>query len=66
MAIASDGSEKMYFGVEDPTTASAVIDVVAGEEYPIELLVAATSISEANHGERNKCLKTYLFTVSFN
>lgn len=29
-----------------------VIDVVAGEEYPIELLVSATSISEANHGER--------------
>lgn len=45
-----DGKEeKMYFGVEDPTTASAVIDVATGEDYPIYLLVAATSIYEAKH-----------------
>lgn len=42
-------NEKMYFGVEDVTTASAVLDVVTGEEYPIHLLVAAASIAEAEH-----------------
>eukprot|EP00571_Detonula_confervacea_P012329 CAMPEP_0172300916 /NCGR_PEP_ID=MMETSP1058-20130122/2915_1 /TAXON_ID=83371 /ORGANISM="Detonula confervacea, Strain CCMP 353" /LENGTH=256 /DNA_ID=CAMNT_0013010863 /DNA_START=54 /DNA_END=824 /DNA_ORIENTATION=- len=39
--------DKLYFGVEDPTTASAVLDVATGEEYPINLLVAAASISQA-------------------
>lgn len=39
--------EKIYFGVNDPTTASAVLEVATGEEYPITLLVAATSISQA-------------------
>ena len=43
--------ERMFFGVEDPTTASAVLDVAAGEEYPIHLLVAASSIFDAEHGE---------------
>jgi len=44
-------NEKMYFGVEDVTTASAVLDVVTGEEYPINLLVASASIADAEHGE---------------
>lgn len=50
-AVGSDGKEKLYFGVEDPTTASAVLDVATGQEYPINLLVAATSILEAEHGQ---------------
>ena len=50
-ALGSDGKEKLYFGVEDPTTASAVLDVATGQEYPINLLVAATSILEAEHGQ---------------
>ncbi len=48
--VDSDSKEKLYFGVEDPTTASAVLDVATGEEYPINLLVAATSIVDADHG----------------
>ena len=43
--------EKMYFGVADAMTASAVLEVAADEEYPIALLVAATVISEAEQGE---------------
>jgi len=50
-AVGSDGKEKLYVGVEDPTTASAVLDVATGQEYPINLLVAATSILEAEHGQ---------------
>ena len=50
-AVGCDGKEKLYFGVEDPTTASAVLDVATGQEYPINLLVAATSIAEAVHGK---------------
>jgi len=49
LVVDKDDTEKMYFGVEDPTTASAVIDVATGEDYPINLLVAATYISQAEH-----------------
>lgn len=45
--IDSDGKEKLYFGVGDPTTASALLDVAMNQEYPINFLVAATSIVEA-------------------
>ena len=45
--IDSDGKEKLYFSVDDPTTASAVLDVATSQEYPINFLVAATSIVEA-------------------
>lgn len=51
--------ERMFFGVEDPTTASAVLDVAAGEEYPIHLLVAASSIYDAEHGEYLIFVRTY-------
>lgn len=49
LVVHNDDSEKMYFGVEDPMSASAVIDVATGEEYPINLLLAATYISQAEH-----------------
>ena len=42
-----NGKEKLYFSVDDPTTASAVLDVATSQEYPINFLVAATSIVEA-------------------
>ena len=51
VVIGDDNKEKLYFGVEDPTTASAVLEVATGEEYPINLLVAAASIAEAKHGK---------------
>ena len=57
VVIGDDNEEKLYFGVEDPTTASAVLDVATGEEYPINLLVAATYIVQAEHGQ-------YSFDVS--
>ena len=53
--VDNNKSEKMYFGVEDPTAASAVLEVATGEEYPINLLVAATLISQAEHGEHSIC-----------
>ncbi|KAL3823890.1 hypothetical protein ACHAXA_005472 [Cyclostephanos tholiformis] len=46
-AVGYDGKEKTYFSVEDPTTASAILDAVTGQEYSINLLVAATFIVEA-------------------
>lgn len=49
--IDNDGKEKLYFSVVDPTTASALLDVATSQEYPINFLVAATSIVEA---ERSK------------
>jgi hypothetical protein len=50
-AVGSDGQEKTYFCVEDPTTASAILDAATGQEYPINHLVAATSIVEAERGK---------------
>jgi len=47
----NNNEEKLYFGVDSPTTASAVLEVVSGEEYPINLLVSATSIHDAEKGE---------------
>lgn len=49
MIVHNDKEERVFFGVEDATTASAVLEVGTGEEYPINLLVAATSILEAEH-----------------
>lgn len=50
-AVGNDGKEKNYFSVEDPTTASAILDAATGQEYPINLLVAATSIVDAERGK---------------
>jgi hypothetical protein len=52
--VGSDKKEQLFFGVADPTTASAVLDVAAGVEFPIQLLVAATSIVEAEQSKRMK------------
>lgn len=49
--VGNDGQEKTYFCVEDPTTASAILDAATGQEYPINFLVAATSIVEAERGK---------------
>lgn len=51
LVVRNGDSEKMYFGVNDPTIASAVIDVATEEEYPINLLLAATYISRAEHSQ---------------
>ena len=39
--------EKLYHNIKDGIDASAVLDVVSGVEFPIELLVAATKITQA-------------------
>ena len=49
--IKNGNEEKLFFGVSDATTASAVLDVATGEDYPIELLVAADVISKVDSGE---------------
>ena len=51
--VRSDNKEQLYFGVADPITASAVLDVATGVEYPIQLLLAATSIVEAEHSKNS-------------
>ena len=51
VVIGDDNKEKLYFGIFDPTDASALLEVATGEEYPINLLVAAASIVDAEHGE---------------
>jgi hypothetical protein len=38
----------MFFGIADATSASAVLDVVIEESYPLELLVAADTISKVD------------------
>ena len=43
--------EKLYFGISDATSASAVLDVAIDESYPIELLVAADVISKVDSSE---------------
>mmetsp|Transcript_22237 Transcript_22237/g.34910 ORF Transcript_22237/g.34910 Transcript_22237/m.34910 type:complete len:239 (-) Transcript_22237:1110-1826(-) len=44
------GDEKIYYNVKDALDASAVLDVATPEiEYPIELLVAASNIHQAEH-----------------
>jgi hypothetical protein len=55
--VGRDKKEQLYFGVADPTTASAVLDVATGVDYPIQLLVAATSIFEAEHSKK-RCRST--------
>ncbi len=55
--VGRDKKEQLYFGVADPTTASAALDVATGVDYPIQLLVAATSIFEAEHNKK-RCLST--------
>ena len=57
-AVGYDGKEKTYFSVEDPTTASAILDAVTGQEYSINLLVAATFIVEAELGKFFNCNST--------
>ena len=57
--VRSDKKEQVYFGVADPITASAVLDVATGVEYPIQLLVAATSMVEAEHSK--KCARQIMF-----
>ena len=55
VSVMKDGKEeKKYFGVTDATAASAVLEVATGEEYPISLLVAASVISQAEHGQFSK------------
>lgn len=47
ICVIKDGSEeKLYFGISDPLSASAVLDVAIDEPYPIELLVAADVIAK--------------------
>eukprot|EP00804_Cyclotella_cryptica_P016079 CCRYP_004204-RA/>CCRYP_004204-RA protein AED:0.04 eAED:0.04 QI:464/0.75/0.8/1/0.5/0.4/5/3251/183 len=46
--LTSGNEEKLYFGVSDVTTASAILDVSTGVEYPIQLLVAADLISQVD------------------
>ncbi len=43
--------EKLYVGISDPTTASAILEVVTEMDYPIALLLAATMINDAQQGE---------------
>ncbi|KAL9180286.1 hypothetical protein ACHAXT_008256 [Thalassiosira profunda] len=66
--IDADGKEKLYFGVDDATTASAVLDVATGGDYPINLLVAATSIAEAERttspSKKEKLLTNAIKAVS--
>ena len=49
--VKNNGSdEKMYYNIKDALDASAVLDVATPEvEYPIELLVAASNIHQAEH-----------------
>ena len=44
---ANGEKEKIYFDVNDPTSASAVLEVATGEDYPINLLVAADYIFQS-------------------
>jgi hypothetical protein len=44
--IKNGSEEKLYFGISDATSASAVLDVAIDEPYPIELLVAADVIAK--------------------
>jgi hypothetical protein len=41
----------LYFGVKDPTTAAAILDIATGVDFPVQLLVAATSLVEAEHSK---------------
>jgi|EP00970_Alexandrium_tamarense_P004229 cytochrome c-type biogenesis protein CcmH/NrfG len=50
-----NGSERLYLGINDVTSASAVLDVATGEDFPISLLMAASAISEAQ--QSNSFLK---------
>ena len=45
--------EKFFYGISDPLSASAVLDVATSEEgmYPIELLVAADVISKVGNSK---------------
>jgi (2Fe-2S) ferredoxin len=61
--IDSDGKEKLYFSVDDPTTASAVLDVATNQEYPINFLVAATSIVEAERSNSVTKKETILTSI---
>jgi len=51
VCVVKNGSdEKMYYDIKDALDASAVLDVATPEaEYPIELLVAASNIHQAEH-----------------
>jgi (2Fe-2S) ferredoxin len=51
VCVVKNGSdEKIYHGVKDALDASAMLDVATPEaEYPIELLVAASTINQAEH-----------------
>lgn len=46
VAVGED-DDKLYFGVTDAMEASAVLEVATGQDYPINLLLAATYISQA-------------------
>ena len=45
--IGSDKKEKLYVGVDDPTTASAVLDIATGKDYNIGFLLASTYIHDS-------------------
>ncbi len=48
--VKNGNDEKMYYNIKDALDASAVLDVATPEsEYPIELLVAASTIHQAEH-----------------
>eukprot|EP00986_Skeletonema_menzelii_P009788 scaffold4559_cov145-Skeletonema_menzelii.AAC.2 len=51
VCVVKNGSdEKMYYNIKDALDASAVLDVATPEvEYPIQLLVAASNIHQAEH-----------------
>jgi len=44
--------EKLYVGISDATTASAILEVVTGKDYPIALLLAATLINDSQQATK--------------
>jgi len=65
VCVVKNGSdEKMYYNIKDALDASAVIDLAIPEaEYPIELLVAASTIHQAEHSSSPSKKEELMSTV---
>lgn len=63
--IKNGSEEKLYFGISDATSASAVLDVAVEEPFPIELLVAADVIAKVGTSKYNTVINLSAKCISY-